>query len=108
MSHQAACRLERPRKTLSGGSRCPLVGRDVRTRTSRLPYHAALVWYDRSVMVKGFSRAALVFGLAVFSIAVPGAQNRPLPDPEAFLKETRKHLQTDSAITSSYMYVETR
>ena len=25
-----------------------------------------------------------------------GAQNRPLPDQESFLIETRKHLQTDS------------
>lgn len=59
-------------------------------------------------MVKGFSRAVLVLGLAALSIATPGAQSRPLPDADAFLKETRKHLQTDSAITSSYMYVETR
>jgi hypothetical protein len=37
-----------------------------------------------------------------------GAQNRPLPDQEAFLAETRKHLQTDSTLQSSYVYVETR
>src|SRR6185436_8168464 len=37
-----------------------------------------------------------------------GAQNRPLPDQESFLSETRKHLQTDSALQSSYVYVETR
>ena len=37
-----------------------------------------------------------------------GAQNRPLPDQESFLIETRKHLQTDSALQSSYVYVETR
>jgi hypothetical protein len=36
------------------------------------------------------------------------AQDRPLPDQESFLKETRKHLQTDSALQSSYVYVETR
>ena len=36
------------------------------------------------------------------------AQDRPLPEQEAFLRETRKHLQTDSSLQSSYMYVETR
>ncbi|MBM3819725.1 MAG: hypothetical protein FJW14_12035 [Acidimicrobiia bacterium] len=38
----------------------------------------------------------------------PGAQEQPLPDQAAFLAETRTHLQTDSALQSSYMYVETR
>jgi len=37
-----------------------------------------------------------------------GAQNRPLPDEESFLIEARKHLQTDSTLQSSYVYVETR
>lgn len=37
-----------------------------------------------------------------------GAQQRPLPDQESFLKETRKHLQTDSTLQRSYVYVETR
>ena len=59
-------------------------------------------------MVKGYSRSVLVLGLAVISIATLGAQNRPLPDQDAFLKETRKHLQTDSRVTSNYVYVETR
>jgi hypothetical protein len=36
------------------------------------------------------------------------AQERPLPDQAAFLKETRKHLQTDTSVQSSYMYVETQ
>ena len=36
------------------------------------------------------------------------AQDRPLPDQESFLAETRTHLQTDSALQSSYVYVETR
>ncbi len=36
------------------------------------------------------------------------AQERPLPAPEPFLLETKTHLQTDSALQSSYMYVETR
>jgi hypothetical protein len=37
-----------------------------------------------------------------------GAQHQPLPDQDAFLIETRKHLQTDSTLQSSYVYVETR
>jgi hypothetical protein len=37
-----------------------------------------------------------------------GAQNRPLPDQESFLIETRTHLQTDSTLQSGYVYVETR
>jgi hypothetical protein len=40
--------------------------------------------------------------------ATLGAQNRPLPDQESFLTETRKHLQTDSTLQSSYVYAETR
>lgn len=46
--------------------------------------------------------------LAVCLSAVVPAQNRPLPDQEAFLRETRKRLQTDATLQSSYMYVETR
>ena len=49
----------------------------------------------------------LVCALALVSVAVT-AQERPLPDQEPFLSETKKHLQTDSALQSSYMYVETR
>jgi len=37
-----------------------------------------------------------------------GAQNRPLPDQESFLIETRKHLQRASTLQGSYVYVETR
>ena len=36
------------------------------------------------------------------------AQDRPLPDQQSFLAETRKHLQTDSTLQRSYVYVETR
>ena len=51
----------------------------------------------------------MTIGLA-FIVAAAGlvAQDRPLPDQQAFLLETRKHLQTDSALQSSYVYVETR
>jgi hypothetical protein len=48
-------------------------------------------------------------GLALLiGVATLAAQDRPLPDREAFLKETRRHLQTDSTLQSSYVYVETR
>ena len=50
-------------------------------------------------------RIGLAFLIAGAALA---AQDRPLPDPDSFLKETRKHLQTDSALQSSYVYVETR
>ena len=59
-------------------------------------------------MVKGYTRSAVVLGIAALSIATAGAQTRPLPDQDAFLKETRKHLQTDSKVTGNYVYVETR
>ena len=41
-------------------------------------------------------------------VAAVAAQDRPLPDQDAFLRETRKHLQTDTSLQSSYVYVETR
>ena len=44
----------------------------------------------------------------VIAGAASAAQERPLPDHESFLKETRRHLQTDSTLQSSYVYVETR
>jgi len=50
--------------------------------------------------------------LAALGIIIAGstlrAQNRPLPDQESFLIETRKHLETDSTLQSGYVYVETR
>jgi hypothetical protein len=36
------------------------------------------------------------------------AQERPLPEPEPFLREVRKHLERDQQRQSGYMYVETR
>jgi hypothetical protein len=55
------------------------------------------------------SRHVRFFGLAlVIAGGTVAAQDRPLPDQESFLKETRKHLQTDSTLQSSYVYVETR
>jgi hypothetical protein len=46
--------------------------------------------------------------LFVLALAGPTAQDRPLPEQESFLRETGTHLQTDSALQSSYVYVETR
>jgi hypothetical protein len=58
-------------------------------------------------MMKGrISAVALALGL-VIATSVLDAQ-RPLPDQESFLKETREHLQTDRTLQSSYVYVETR
>jgi hypothetical protein len=40
--------------------------------------------------------------------ASPHAQERPLPQPETFLQEVRKHLDTDDDRQSGYVYTETR
>jgi hypothetical protein len=58
-------------------------------------------------MITGATRLAAAVGFAALWIGLLGAQDRPLPDQDAFLKETRKHLQTDTSVQSSYMYVET-
>jgi hypothetical protein len=41
-------------------------------------------------------------------LATPVLAQRPLPDPQAFLQEVRKHLDTDDDRQSGYMYTETR
>ncbi len=46
--------------------------------------------------------------LLVVAVVAVAAQERALPEREAFLRETRKHLQTDTSLQSSYVYVETR
>jgi hypothetical protein len=48
--------------------------------------------------------------LAVACLLTPGAgaQERPLPERERFLRETRERLQTDSSLQGRYVYVETR
>jgi len=51
---------------------------------------------------------ALALGILIAGSALGAAQNRPLPDHESFLAETRKHLQTDGTLQSGYVYVETR
>jgi hypothetical protein len=59
-------------------------------------------------MNRGCQRWAVALGLSALLVSVPEAQDRPLPNQEAFLKETRKHLQRDSSVQRNYMYVETR
>lgn len=59
-------------------------------------------------MVKASTRLTVILGFAALVVATLGAQDRPLPDQETFLKETRKHLQTDSSVQRNYMYVETQ
>ena len=64
---------------------------------------------SRGLRAAASTAAVIVIGVA-FSItgASMAAQDRPLPDQQSFLAETRAHLQTDSALQSSYVYVETR
>ena len=45
---------------------------------------------------------------ALLSVTALVAQERPLPDQESFLRDVRTRLQTDSALQSGYIYVETR
>ena len=53
-------------------------------------------------------RMAGFMSLACLLVGAVTAQERPLPEREAFLRETRRHLQTDTSLQSSYVYVETR
>jgi hypothetical protein len=52
--------------------------------------------------------AGVALVVACLLVVAVAAQERPLPEREAFLRETRKHLQTDTSLQSSYVYVETR
>ena len=51
-------------------------------------------------------RVALV--LLVAFLAAPAAQERPLPDYDAFAAQVKKHLATDEERQSGYMYLERR
>ena len=51
---------------------------------------------------------ARTLAVALLGVAALVAQERPLPDQESFLREVRTRLQTDSALQSGYIYVETR
>jgi hypothetical protein len=46
--------------------------------------------------------------VALFALAVPSAQERPLPDFETFAAQVKKHLATDEERQSGYMFVERR
>src|SRR5215467_7235821 len=59
-------------------------------------------------MSQFFRARILAVLLCLLTLSHVFAQQRPLPNPDAFLQETKKHLQTDSALQSSYSYVETR
>jgi hypothetical protein len=49
-----------------------------------------------------------LMSVACLLVVAVTAQERPLPEREAFLREARQHLQTDTSLQSSYVYVETR
>src|SRR3954451_397362 len=53
-------------------------------------------------------RLARITALALLSVTVVTAQDRPLPDQETFLRDVRAKLRTDSSLQSSYIYTETR
>lgn len=61
--------------------------------------------HSRSIVEFRVVRTGLAVLIAGSTLA---AQDRPLPDQQSFLKETRRHLQTDGTLQSSYVYVETR
>jgi hypothetical protein len=51
---------------------------------------------------------AILQSVACLLVVAAAAQERPLPEREAFLREARKHLQSDTSLQSDYVYVETR
>jgi len=55
-----------------------------------------------------FRSRIIAVALCLLTLPHVLAQQRPLPNADAFLQETKKHLQTDSTLQSSYSYVETR
>src|SRR5262245_22681922 len=48
------------------------------------------------------------FVVLILSLPLAAQQPRPLPDQNAFLREVRKHLETDDQRQQGYTYVETR
>src|SRR5438874_13401331 len=54
--------------------------------------------------IMGVVTLALVASL----LAIPAAQERPLPDFNTFAAEVKKHLATDEERQSGYMYIERR
>ena len=49
-----------------------------------------------------------LMSVASLLVVAVAAQERPLPEREEFLRETRKHLQPDTSLQSSYVHVESR
>jgi len=49
-----------------------------------------------------------VFALLLLTVAIPVAQDRPLPDYDSFAAEVKKHLATDEERQSGYMFIERR
>jgi len=49
-----------------------------------------------------------LIALLLTTLAAPGAQERPLPDYQAFAAEVKKHLATDEERQSGYMFIERR
>ena len=49
-------------------------------------------------------RLPVLLAVACLLTLGAGAQERPLPEREQFLRETRKRLQTDSSLRSGYAY----
>src|SRR6188768_469005 len=64
------------------------------------PAPAPGLWRWRRLLGLAASLGCLLAGTA--------AQERPLPDLQAFLAQARTKLQTDNARQRSYIYVETR
>src|SRR4030095_1124042 len=102
-THQSACRHEWPEKPHVRIS--AVRSWDRSSGRGRLVHGAGTIDLE---MIKGFIRLTAVLGVGALSITVLAGQSRPLPDRDEFLRETRKHLQTDSTVQSSYVYVETR
>ena len=50
----------------------------------------------------------VLFALLVACLATPAAQERPLPDYDAFAAQVKKHLATDEERQSGYMFLERR
>jgi len=54
-------------------------------------------------------RIALIVFVCIAAVArASQAQDPPLPDPDRFIQQVRKHLETDDERQTGYMYVEKR
>ncbi len=62
----------------------------------------------RTVYAVGVRTAIALSVLAGWVLAVPVAQERPLPDAEAFQREVRARIQIDDFRQQDYIYTETR